>query len=276
VQVVTLSPRDVRELLDRYGLSPRKSLGQHFVVDPNTVRRIASLAGVGEGDDVVEIGAGLGSLTRALAETGARVVAVETDASLLPALREVLESTEVRIVEGDAMQLDWESLLAGSATWHLVANLPYNVATPLVLDVLDQVPAIAELLVMVQREAAERLVAGPGSSAYGIPSLKVRYQATAELVGTVPPTVFLPRPKVESALVRIVRRAEPAVDVPPDALFALVRRAFGQRRKMLRRSLSGVVSSAGFAAAGVREDARPQELGLDEWAALATHADGDL
>jgi 16S rRNA (adenine1518-N6/adenine1519-N6)-dimethyltransferase len=273
---MTLSPRDVRALLDRYGLSPRKSLGQHFVVDPNTVRRIVSLARVGAGDHVVEIGAGLGSLTIALAETGAHVVTVETDASLLPALQEVLDSTDVRVVEADAMQLDWESLLAGSDSWHLVANLPYNVATPLVLDVLDHVPAIVELLVMVQREAADRLVAGPGSAAYGIPSLKVRYRATAEIVGTVPPTVFLPRPKVESALVRIVRRAEPAVDVPPDALFSLVRRAFGQRRKMLRRSLSGVVSSDAFAAAGVREDARPQDLDLDEWAALAMERARDL
>ena len=178
------------------------------MADPNTVRRIARLAEVGPGDRVVEIGPGLGSLTLALAETGADVTAVELDRHLLPALREVVEPHGVRIVHGDALRLDWDDVLGPpdpARPWALVANLPYNVATPLVLDLLAGVPAIARMLVMVQREVGERLAAGPGDKAYGIPSVKVAYRADAEVVGRVPPTVFVPPPRVESALVRITR-----------------------------------------------------------------------
>jgi 16S rRNA (adenine1518-N6/adenine1519-N6)-dimethyltransferase len=258
----------VRDLLDRYALHPRKSLGQHFVVDPNTVRRIVALAGVQAGDQVVEIGAGLGSLTVELAAAGAHVLAVETDSALIPALEEVTRDLDVQVVEADALTLDWGPLLAAVPRWRVVANLPYNVATPLVADLLDDVPSVVDLFVMVQRESADRLVAAPGSKSYGIPSVKVAYWADAELVGTVPPTVFLPRPKVESALVRITRRAEPAVSADPDRLFALVRQAFGQRRKMLRRSLAGLVEDEAFAKAGVRPDARPEELDIEAWGRL--------
>ena len=257
----------VRELLTSRGLAPRRDLGQNFVADPNTVRRIAHLAGVGPGDRVVEIGAGLGSLTLALAETGAAVLAVEVDAGLAAALRDVVaEHANVTVVEADAMTLDWAGLLV-DGRWALVANLPYNVATPLVADLLDGVPAIERMLVMVQREVGERLVAGPGPGAYGAVSVKVAYWAAARLVGLVPSSVFVPRPHVESALVEIVRRRPPAV--APDVLFPLVRTAFGQRRKMLRRSLAGVVDDARFASAGVAPTARPEELALDDWVRLA-------
>jgi 16S rRNA (adenine1518-N6/adenine1519-N6)-dimethyltransferase len=270
---VTLSPRQVRDLLAEHGLSPSRALGQNFVADPNTVRRIARLAEVGEGDQVVEIGPGLGSLTVALAEAGARVTAVELDRHLLPALRSVVEPLGVQVVQGDAMRLDWDELLTSSGApgrpWALVANLPYNVATPLVLDLLAGVPAIEHMLVMVQREVAERLAAGPGSKAYGIPSVKVAYRARAEVVGRVPRTVFIPAPRVDSALVRLQRLPSPAVDADPDRLFALVEAGFGQRRKMVRRSLAGLVDAAGFERAGVRPDARAEELDLDEWARLA-------
>jgi 16S rRNA (adenine1518-N6/adenine1519-N6)-dimethyltransferase len=254
-------------LLEANGLRPSRALGQNFVADPNTVRRIAHLAGVGPGDHVVEIGAGLGSLTLALAETGAAVTAVEVDHGLVAVLREVVaDLAGVTVVEADAMRLDWPALLHGHDRWVLVANLPYNVATPLVADLLDGAPAIERMLVMVQREVGERLVAPPGSAAYGAISVKVAYWAAARLAGYVPAAVFMPTPKVESALVDIVRRPPP--DVPPDALFALVRTAFGQRRKMLRRSLAGLVVAEQFAAAGVAETARPEELGLDEWVRL--------
>ncbi len=148
----------------------------------------------------------------------------------------------------------------------LVANLPYNVATPLVADLLDGVPAISRMLVMVQREVAERLAAGPGTRAYGAVSVKVAYWASARLVGDVPASVFVPRPNVESALVEIVRRPPPPVDPAP--LFDLVRTAFAQRRKMLRRSLRERVTPEQFAAAGVAPTARPEELGLDDWVRL--------
>jgi 16S rRNA (adenine1518-N6/adenine1519-N6)-dimethyltransferase len=270
---VTLTRRQVRDLLDENGLSPSRALGQNFVADPNTVRRIARLARVGPGDRVVEVGAGLGSLTVALAETGAEVTAVEVDRHLLPVLRSVVEPLGVRVVEGDAMTLDWDRVLGGGAAdedrWALVANLPYNVATPLVLDLLARVPAIDRMLVMVQREVGERLAAAPGSKAYGIPSVKVAYWAEAEVVGRVPATVFVPQPRVESALVRLRRLPEPPVDSDPERLFRLVETAFGQRRKMLRRSLASRVAPAAFERAGVRPDARPEELSLRDWDRLA-------
>lgn len=272
---MTLTPSEASRLLAAHGRSPSRALGQNFVVDPNTVRRIARLAEIGPGDHVVEVGAGLGSLTLALAETGAEVTAVEVDRHLAEILREVLDerAPRVRLVEGDALELDWAAVLAGADRWVLVANLPYNVATPLVLDLLDDVPQIERLLVMVQKEAGERLVAGPGEKAYGIPSVKVAFHATAEIVGSVGPNVFLPKPKVESALVRIVRHpagpAPAAAGADPERLFALVRAGFGQRRKMLRRSLAGLLDEPSIEAAGVDPTARAESLSLADWAALA-------
>jgi len=268
---VTHTRRTLNELFDRHGLAPSRALGQNFVIDPNVVRKIARLAAVGEGDHVVEIGAGVGSLTLALVETGATVVAVEIDRHLIPALAEVAEPLGVTIVHGDALELDWSSVLSAAPTWTLVANLPYNVATPLVLDLLDAVPAIGRMLVMVQREAGERLAAGVGDDAYGIPSVKVGYWATAKLVGRVGPDVFVPKPNVESALVEITRRPAPATDADPARLFTLVRAGFGQRRKMLRRSLVDLVDPAAFATAGVRPEARAEELSVEDWGRL-THA----
>ncbi|HVF73775.1 MAG TPA: 16S rRNA (adenine(1518)-N(6)/adenine(1519)-N(6))-dimethyltransferase RsmA [Acidimicrobiales bacterium] len=255
------------ELLAGHGLRPSRALGQNFVADPNTVRRIARLAEVGEGDRVVEIGAGLGSLTLALAETGASVVAVELDRYIAPVLRSVVEPVGVRVVEGDAMSLDWPALL-GDDGWVLVANLPYNVATPLVLDLLDDVPQIQRMLVMVQREVGERMAAGVGDEAYGAVSVKVAYWARARVVGRVPASVFVPQPRVESALVSISRRDAPAVDVDRARLFELVRTGFAQRRKMLRRALAGVVDESVFECAGVRPEARAEELDVEAWGRL--------
>jgi 16S rRNA (adenine1518-N6/adenine1519-N6)-dimethyltransferase len=273
---VTHGPPAIRALLAGAGLRPSRALGQNFVADPNTVRRIARLAEVGPGDRVVEIGAGLGSLTLALAETGAEVTAVEVDRGLVPVLREVVEPTGARVVEADAMELDWDGLLGpaeASRSWALVANLPYNVATPLVLTVLERAPQVDRMVVMVQREVGERLAARPGSGAYGIPSVKVAWWADAEVVGRVPATVFVPQPRVESALVRITRHAEPpaavAAGVGRSEVFALIEAGFGQRRKMLRRSLAGRAGPESFAAAGVRPEARAEELDLDAWIALA-------
>lgn len=267
---MTLTRAEVRRLLAENGLAPSRARGQNFVVDPNTVRRVARLAGVGPGDRVVEIGAGLGSLTLALAQTGAAVTAIEVDGGLVAVLRGIVEPAGVTVVEGDALRLDWSSLLDGRG-WALVANLPYNVATPLIADLLDGVPAVERMLVMVQREVGERLAARPGDEAYGAVSVKVAYWATAKVVGRVPPTVFHPMPKVESALVRIDRRSHPAVgpEVDPDWLFRLVAAGFGQRRKMLRRSLAGLVGPGGFAAAGIRPEARAEELPVEDWGRLA-------
>lgn len=267
---MTLTRREVADLLERAGHGPSRALGQNFVVDPNTVRRIARLAEVGEGDRVIEIGAGLGSLTLALAETGATITSVEIDRFLVPVLREVVEPKGVTVVEGDAMALDWHALLGDEPGWSLVANLPYNVATPVVADLLDGAPQISRMLVMVQREVGERLAASVGDDAYGAVSVKVAYWAEASVAGMVPPTVFHPKPNVDSALVRIVRRAEPAVDAPRERLFELVRAGFGQRRKMLRGSLKGLVGPEAFESAGVRPEARAEELDVAAWGRLAS------
>jgi 16S rRNA (adenine1518-N6/adenine1519-N6)-dimethyltransferase len=257
-------------LLSDHGLAPRRAFGQNFVVDPNTVRRIARLAQIGPGDHVLEIGAGLGSLTLALAETGAQIHAIEIDNGIVEVLRSVVAGIEnVKVIHGDALTLDWQPLIELSSHWHVVANLPYNVATPLVADLLDRVPEVQHMLVMVQREVAERFVAAPRTPAYGAVSVKIAYWAEARIVGDVPATVFFPKPKVASALVDIRRRSTPAVsDVVATELFALVRAGFAQRRKMLRRALSGLVSPDVFTIADVSPEARAEELDLAAWGRL--------
>ena len=267
-----LSRGDIRRLLTERGIRPSRALGQNFVADPNTVRRIARLASVGPDDRVIEIGAGLGSLTLALAESGASITAVELDRYLLPVLRSLVEPAGVRVVDGDAMTLDWDDVLGGTAGWVLVANLPYNVATPLILDLLDGVPAIARMVIMVQREVAERLAAGAGTPGYGAVSVKVAYWATARVIGRVPATVFIPSPRVESVLIEIRRRSTPAVDpaiVPAPALFELVRAGFAHRRKMRRGSLAQLVDESDFARAGVDPSARAEDLDVEAWGRLA-------
>jgi 16S rRNA (adenine1518-N6/adenine1519-N6)-dimethyltransferase len=278
---VTLGRAEIRELLEANDLRPSRALGQNFVADGNTVRRIVRLAGVEDGQSVVEIGAGLGSLTLALVEAGASVTAVEIDRHVLPVLRAQVEGLGVRVVEADALALDWSALLGpGGDRWTLVANLPYNVAVPLVIRVLEEAPQVDSLLVMVQREVGERLAAAAGDEAYGAVSVKVAYWATAAVVGRVPASVFIPKPRVESVLVRIERR--PGVrpgggsadrrgpgEAGYERLFTVVRAGFAQRRKMLRRSLEEVVRPDAFAATGVLPTARAEELGLDEWERLA-------
>lgn len=269
------------KILAAHGLTPSRALGQNFVVDPNTVRRVARLAELEPGQRVVEVGAGLGALTLELVSAGARVTALEVDRRLVPVLRELVEGSGARVVHADALTVDWEALLeeeadpaigAASSPWTLVANLPYNIAVPVIMRVLDEVRAVHSMLVMVQREVGERLVASPGDTTYGAVSAKVAYHATARIVGTVPPSVFFPRPRVSSALVRIVRRPDVAVDpdvVSPERLFTLVRAGFAHRRKMLRGALAGLIEPEAFTAAGVDPRARAQELSIEEWGRLA-------
>jgi 16S rRNA (adenine1518-N6/adenine1519-N6)-dimethyltransferase len=267
---VTLTRTQVAALLSSHGLAPSKALGQHFLVDPNTARRIVRLAGVGPGDRVLEVGPGLGSLTLALLDAGAQVSAVELDARLAAVLAEVTDG-RCHIVVGDALRLDLAALCP-SGPVRVVANLPYNVAVPIVVRLLEEVPAVSTLLVMVQAEVAERLASPPGSRTYGAVSVKVDYYAQASAVGRVPRTVFLPEPNVDSALIAIERRAAVAVDpglVSPDRLFEVVRVAFGHRRKMLRRSLDGVVAPEAFVRAGIDPTRRPEELDVTAFGRLA-------
>jgi len=282
---MTLTPATVHALLAEHGIHPKKSLGQNFLVDANIARRIVGLAGVEAGSRVLEIGPGLGSLTLALCAQGARVVAVELDARLAGVLVSVLDqagvAAQVQVEIADANQADLEGLLDGLVAdppgpVTCVSNLPYNVAVPVVMRLLEDVPSVTRVVVMVQREVGERLAAKVGDEQYGAVSVKVAYFAEAALVGKVPPSVFVPRPKVDSALVRLERRDAPPVDVPSeDALFGLVRAGFAQRRKMLRRSLSAVLGDRAtdvLDAAGVAPTARAEELDLDAWAAVARSA----
>ena len=275
---VTHGRAEIHELLLANDLRPSRALGQNFVADGNTVRRIVRLAGVESGGRVVEIGAGLGSLTLALVEAGARVTAVEVDRHVLPVLREVVGPFDVEVVEADALTMDFDELLGTEPGWSLVANLPYNVAVPLVMRVLEEAPQVASLLVMVQREVGERLAARARDEAYGAVSVKVAYWASASVVGRVSASVFIPRPRVESVLVRLDRHdlgspsdSGPAGPGSPayDRLFAVVRGGFAHRRKMLRRSLAELVSPEAFVGAGIAPTARAEELGLEEWERLA-------
>lgn len=258
----------IHDLLDRHDLAPSKALGQNFMVDHNTIDKTVRLARVGSEDHVVEIGPGLGALTVALAEAANEVVAVEADQYILPALGEVLNeagASNVDVLHADATTMEWASQLDASHKWKLVANLPYNVATGLVLDILDRVPAITELTFLIQKEVGDRLVAPAGSRTYGIPSVRVAYWGAAQIVAQVPPTVFHPQPRVDSTLVRIVRHETLPAQSDPKALFGLVRVAFGQRRKMLRKSLKGLVSDQQFAAAEIDPSERPENLDLMAW-----------
>jgi len=277
---VALSRTRIRELLDTHDLSPSRALGQNFLCDQGMADKIIRLADIGSDDHVLEIGPGLGALTGGLCTTGATVVAVEIDRYLIPALTDQVGQHQLAgrltIINADVRDLDWPAVL-GPHRWTVVANLPYNIATPLILDLLAQQPQLDRWVVMVQREAGERLVAGPGTRIYGIPSVLLAYWAEARIVGSVPAELFLPRPNVESVLVEIRRhRRETGLDVraaSPSAeefmvLSRLVRRAFGQRRKMLRRSLAEFVDQDQLERAGIQPTQRPEELDLDHWLRL--------
>jgi 16S rRNA (adenine1518-N6/adenine1519-N6)-dimethyltransferase len=276
-----LTPGRVRALLDRHGLRPSKALGQHYLADPNTARKVARLGGAGPSDTVLEVGPGLGSLTLALRETGARVVAVEADRRLLPALAEALgDDPGVRVEVADALRADLAAL-APEAT-RMVANLPYNIAATLVLKVLAEAPAIADQVVMVQREVGERLAAAPGSAAYGAPSAKLAAQASARILAPVSRHVFVPEPHVDSVLLGVTRRQHPAAaGLDPAALGRVIDVAFGQRRKTLRNALRGLgLDAAGVEAlgraAGVDLGQRAERLDVAAFAALAQQVKSPL
>jgi 16S rRNA (adenine1518-N6/adenine1519-N6)-dimethyltransferase len=269
-----LTPGRVRELLARHDLRPSKALGQHYLADPNTARKVARLGGVEPGETVLEVGPGLGSLTLALREAGAAVVAVEADPRLLPALAEALgDDPLVKVEVADALKADLAAL-APSAR-RLVANLPYNIAATLVLKVLAEAPAIGHQVVMVQREVGERLAAPPGSAAYGAPSAKLAAQATARVLSPVSRHVFVPEPHVDSVLLGVTRRQHPATaGVDPAQLGRVIDAAFGQRRKTLRNALRGLgLDAAGVEAvgkaAGVDLGLRAERLDVADFAALA-------
>ena len=280
VQVRLLGPADVRDIARRLGVRPSKRLGQNFVVEQGTVRKIAALAAVRPADVVLEIGPGLGSLTLALLEAGpARLVAVEIDRALAAELPVTIAARapglagRVTVIHADALGVR-EPDLGDPPPDLLVANLPYNVAVPVLLHLLAALPTLARGLVMVQAEVADRICAPPGSRVYGAPSVKVAWFAAARPARAVPRTVFWPVPNVDSRLVALTRHDPPAVSVGRGEVFAVVDAAFGQRRKTLRAALAGWAGSAPEAerllrAAGIDPAARGEALGVAEFARLA-------
>lgn len=261
---------EIAALLEEHGLAPIHRLGQHFLADANITRKIVGLADVGSGDQVLEVGAGTGTLTRALAATGARVVAYEVDQGLRPVLDTVTEGLDVDVRIADATKADLVSELAGGR-WVMVANLPYNVGTPLVMDALRHVEAIERFVIMVQREVAERLAARPGSDQYGLPSVVAGIHSDAMVAFRVPAQVFYPPPRVDSAVVVLERKPAPQ---GAERAVELARAAFGQRRKMLRKSLAAVLDDpvAALEAAGIEETARAEELSPEDFLSLAAGA----
>ena len=267
-----LTPASIQALLTAHGLKPSRALGQNFLADPNTARKIVRLAGVTVGDHVVEVGPGLGSLTLALVEAGALVTAVELDQYLRPVLETLTAGTPVTVIAGDALTIDWFEVL-GDDPCTMVANLPYNIATPMLMRAIEIAPMIKKYLVMVQREVGERLAAGPGSRTYGAVSVRLAYWATARVVGSVPPTVFVPRPNVDSALVEVTRLSKPSVDIADrQRMFTLIASGFATRRKSLRQSLRPVLgdrTDAVLAGANIDGLTRAEALGIEMWAELA-------
>jgi len=266
-----LGPAEIRELAARLGVAPTKKLGQNFVHDPNTVRRIVAAAGLHADDVVLEVGPGLGSLTLGLVAAAAHVHAVEIDPVLAAALPATVTGDRLTVHHADALRVTAADFTP--APTMLVANLPYNVAVPVVLHLLAVLPTLRGGLVMVQKEVADRLVAAPGSKVYGVPSVKLAWYATARAAGRVPPAVFWPVPNVDSGLVAFTRRP-PLADVSRAAVFTVVDAAFAQRRKTLRAALSSWAGAAAGAervllAAGVSPQARGESLTVAEFAAIA-------
>jgi 16S rRNA (adenine1518-N6/adenine1519-N6)-dimethyltransferase len=258
---------EIAALLARHDLSPSHRLGQHFLADANITRKIVDLADVERGDRVVEVGAGTGTLTVALAAAGASVRAYEIDTGLRPLLEEVISGMDVELRTVDVMTVDFSRELVGHP-WKMVANLPYNVGTPMLLDALRRAPQIERFVIMVQREVAERLVADPGSREYGIPSVVAGIHAHRKLSFRVPPQVFYPAPSVESAVVLLDRLPAPA---NAERAIEIAAAGFQQRRKMLRRSLAAVFDDPASALqeAGIDPTARAEDLAPADFVRLA-------
>ena len=268
-----LGVRRLRELLNEHRVMLTKSLGQNFVVDPNTIRKVVDVAEVGPDDHVLEIGAGAGSLTLELIRRARRVTAIEVDQRLRPLLDDTLRgATNVDLVFGDVLDADLRAIGATK----VVANLPYNIASQSVIKILQEAPDITTICVMTQREVGERLAAGPGSKIYGLTSVLVGFYADASVAARIPRSVFFPVPNVDSVLVAIRRRAQLAADI--EARYTeIARAAFGQRRKNIRNSLGALAPSShienALRAASIPSDARPETLGVDAFIALARALD---
>ncbi len=275
---MAIGSKETQTILKRHSILPSRSLGQHFVIDPNTIRKVVRVAELKQADQILEIGAGFGSLTSEFSEAK-KIVAIEFDRYLIPALNETLERAAMiemtEILHEDAMNINWHEFFSTRpGDWKMVSNLPYNIASPLLLNLLDHAPQVTKLVVMVQREVGERFAAEVGTSSYGIPSVKAQYWADVSIVGRIPPNVFFPAPKVDSVLLEFSRRrnVEP---VELGVLWRLVQTGFGQRRKMLRKSLRKLVETPDFVRAGIDPTLRPQDLNIGDWISLANEVESE-
>ncbi|MFZ5646192.1 MAG: 16S rRNA (adenine(1518)-N(6)/adenine(1519)-N(6))-dimethyltransferase RsmA [Bacillota bacterium] len=281
------APSAVRDLLEKYSFRCRKSMGQNFLVDANIVNKIVSSASLDKDDVVVEIGPGLGVITRAAATMAKKVISVELDRNLLPILEETLQGTgNVSIVPGDAMEVDLDDIVkthAGhSGRYKLIANLPYYITTPLIMRLLRSGFNISSLVIMMQLEVAERIAALPGGKDYGALTVAVQYYTEVRYLFRVPNTVFIPRPDVDSAVVRLDKRSRPAVETPDeDLFFKTVRGSFGQRRKTLLNALGSAfphIARDGLKAllekAGIDPSRRGETLDIEEFAAVTRELHG--
>lgn len=281
------SPSTVRYIIDKYHFHFQKSLGQNFLIDGNIVNKITNGAGVTKEDTVLEIGAGIGTLTRALAENAGKVIVIEIDKKLEPILNETLSDlNNIEIHWGNALKVNWDELISektggefgkGGKPYKITANLPYYITTPLVMFALENHFNISQIVVMIQKEVAERLTAIPGSKDYGALTVAVQYYTRPSLVTTVPKTVFIPQPEVESAVVRLDVMAEPPVDVKDEkTFFEVVKAAFGQRRKTLANNLGRITGGLGKAEInrflsemGIDPGRRGETLTIEEFARIA-------
>lgn len=276
--VTLLGARETRELAAELGVVPTKRLGQNFVIDPNTVQRIVRAAGAQPGETVLEVGPGLGSLTLALLEAGCDVIALEIDPVLAGRLPRTIADhapgAKAQVVLADAMRVGRDEVLAHGTPTRLVANLPYNVSVPVLLHLLELLPELQAGLVMVQKEVADRLAAGPGSRTYGVPSAKAAWYGTVEPSGSIGRHVFWPEPNVDSGLVRFTRTAPPQSRASRERVFSVVDAAFAQRRKALRSALAGIAggpdaAESALRAADIDPRLRGEQLKIADFARLA-------
>lgn len=283
------TPTQTKKWLQQYNVVPKKSLGQNFIVDPNILKQMVREANLAPEGCVLEIGPGIGALTEHLAQASARVVAVEIDQRLIPVLRETIQHDNVTIVHGDILQQNIQELYAQyfvtpqqpSPRVTVVANLPYYITTPIIMKLLEEAPWVGQIVVMVQKEVCARMTASPGTKAYGSLSLAVRYYAEASMTMTIPSTVYIPQPHVDSAVIKLVRRTAPCVTVRDEAgFFRLIRTAFAQRRKTIGNNVQVFFEDHGGKHAcqawlmqcGIDPQRRGETLTLEEFAVLANEA----
>lgn len=275
------TPSVTREIMQRYNISANKALGQNFLIDPNILDKIVAAGEVTKENFVVEIGPGLGSLTQKLADAAGEVTVIEKDRNLLPILKKTLnEYNNISYIEGDVLKVNWDEVIPAGKKPKVIANLPYYITTPIIMGFFEKKIPTDRLVFMVQREVAERMVANPGGKDYGSLSIAVQFYSVPEIVTIVPPTVFIPRPDVDSAVVRLVTRETPAVVVQSEeTFFTTVRAAFQQRRKTLRNALTNSPElhlskdqvETVLQAAGIDPQIRGERLSLEEFGRISDH-----